>query len=23
MCEYYGLKKIMAFWYDWNEEVVL
>jgi hypothetical protein len=23
MCEYYGLKKIMNFWYDWNEEVVL
>jgi hypothetical protein len=23
MCEYHGLKKIMAFRYDWNEEVVL
>jgi hypothetical protein len=23
MCEYNGLKKIMAFQYDWNEEVIL
>jgi hypothetical protein len=23
MCEYHGLKEIMAFWYDWNEEVIL
>jgi hypothetical protein len=23
MCEYHGLKKIMAFRYDWNEEVIL
>jgi hypothetical protein len=23
MCEYHGLKKIMAFQYDWNEEVIL
>jgi hypothetical protein len=23
MCEYRGLKNIMAFWYDWNQEVVL
>jgi hypothetical protein len=23
MCEYHGLKKIMTFQYDWNEEVIL
>jgi hypothetical protein len=23
MCKYHGLDKIMAFWYDWNEEVIL
>jgi hypothetical protein len=23
MCDYHRLKKIMTFWYDWNEEVIL
>jgi hypothetical protein len=23
MCKYHGLQKIMAFQYDWNEEVIL